>query len=579
MTLLILFAVVAGAGTALTPCVLPVLPGLLASAGTGGRRRPLGVILGLTITHTLAIVALASLIDGVGLPDGGVRTLAVVVLLVFGLSLLVPSVAARIEAPLGRLARFGPRGRGEGFWSGLVVGGGLGFVYAPCAGPILAAVVSVSATRGASGELVAVALGYAAGSALVLLAIAYGGRRLIDRLRAAGRGPAVQRTLGVVMVLTAVAVAANLDVRFQTALADELPAFVTNPTRSLERSGSVEDRLAELRGRSRFAESADEPTASASAGLPVLGRAPDFAGDGRWFNTPGDAPLDLKGLRGRVVLIDFWTYTCINCLRTMPYLRAWDGSYRDRGLTIVGVHTPEFAFERDSANVERAIADNRLRYPVVQDNDFATWHAWGNQYWPAKYLIDARGRVRYVHFGEGNYEETDSAIRALLAEAGADGLGAPARARVEIPSGRLATPETYLGYERAEGFLPGPLRRGVGRYPGVDELPPVRFALSGTWNVTKEAATAVADAEIDARVTARKVFLVLSSEDELPREVEVLLDGKPIGASEAGADVSAGRVTVRGERLYRLVSLDRVEDRRLTLRLPPGVSGYAFTFG
>lgn len=191
MTLLILFAVVAGAGTALTPCVLPVLPGLLASAGTGGRRRPLGVILGLTITHTLAIVALASLIDGVGLPDGGVRTLAVVVLLVFGLSLLVPSVAARIEAPLGRLARFGPRGRGEGFWSGLVVGGGLGFVYAPCAGPILAAVVSVSATRGASGELVAVALGYAAGSALVLLAIAYGGRRLIDRLRAAGRGPAV----------------------------------------------------------------------------------------------------------------------------------------------------------------------------------------------------------------------------------------------------------------------------------------------------------------------------------------------------------------------------------------------------
>ena len=342
------------------------------------------------------------------------------------------------------------------------------------------------------------------------------------------------------MVLTAVAVAADLDVRFQTALADELPAFVTNPTRSLERSGSVEDRLAELRGRSRFAETADEPTTSASpsAGLPVLGRAPEFAGNGRWFNTPGDGPLDLKGLRGRVVLIDFWTYTCINCLRTMPYLRAWDGSYRDRGLTIVGVHTPEFAFERDSGNVERAIADNRLRYPVVQDNDFATWNAWGNQYWPAKYLIDARGRVRYVHFGEGKYEETDSAIRALLAESGADGLGAPARARVEIPSGGLATPETYLGYERAEGFVPGPLRPGVGRYSGVDELPPVSFALSGTWNVTKEAATAVADAEIDARVTARKVFLVLSSKDELPREVEVLLDGKPIGASEAGADVT-----------------------------------------
>jgi cytochrome c biogenesis protein CcdA/thiol-disulfide isomerase/thioredoxin len=574
MALLILFAVVAGAGTALTPCVLPVLPGLLASAGSGGRRRPLGVILGLTITHTVAIVALASLIDGVGLPDGGVRALAVVVLLVFGLSLLVPSLAARLEAPLTRLARFGPRGRGQGFWSGLVVGGGLGFVYAPCAGPILAAVVSVSATRGASGELVAVALGYAAGSGLVLLAIAYGGRRLIDRLRAAGRGPTVQRALGVVMVATAVAVATDLDVRFQTALADELPAFVTNPTRSLERSASVEDRLAELRGHSRFRE-----TAGGSAGLPVLGRAPDFAGNGRWFNTPAGAPLKLEQLRGRVVLVDFWTYTCINCLRTLPYLRAWDARYRKRGLTIVGVHTPEFAFERDAGNVGRAVAQNHLRYAVAQDNDYGTWTAWGNQYWPAKYLIDSRGRVRYTHFGEGDYEQTEAAIRALLAEAGADRLGAPARAHAETASGGLATPETYLGFERAARFLPGPLRRGLGRYPGVDELPPVHFALSGTWNVTGESARAVADAKIDARVTARKVFLVLSSEGGRPRDVEVLLDGKPVAASDAGADVQGGRVRVREERLYRLVALDRVEDRRVTLRVPAGVSAYAFTFG
>jgi cytochrome c biogenesis protein CcdA/thiol-disulfide isomerase/thioredoxin len=576
MALLVLFAVVAGAATALTPCVLPVLPGLLASAGTGGRRRPLGVIAGLTITHTVAIVALASLIDGVGLPDDAVRTLAVVVLLAFGVSLAVPGVAARVEAPLSRLARLGPRGRGTGFWSGLVVGGGLGFVYAPCAGPILAAVVSVSATRGASAELVAVALGYTAGSALVLLAIAYGGRRLLDRLRAAGRGPAVQRTLGAVMVATAVAVAADLDVRFQTALADELPAFVTNPTRGLERSATVEERLAELRGRSRFAAAeASEP----SAGLPVLGRAPDFAGNDRWFNTPANAPLTLEALRGRVVLIDFWTYTCINCIRTLPYLRAWDGRYRDDGLTIVGVHTPEFAFEREAANVERAVARNRLRYPVAQDNDYATWSAWGNQYWPAKYLVDARGRVRYAHFGEGAYEETDAAIRALLAEAGAERLGDPARARVETAAAGLATPETYLGYERAARFLPGPLRPGVGRYPGVDELPPIHFALAGTWDVSREAARALRGAVLEARVTARRVFLVLSLRGERPRDVQVLLDGRPIAARDAGADVRDGRVTVREERLYRLVSLDAVEDRRLTLRFAPGVTGYAFTFG
>jgi cytochrome c biogenesis protein CcdA/thiol-disulfide isomerase/thioredoxin len=577
VVLLVLFAFVAGAGTALTPCVLPVLPALLAFAGSGGRRRPLGVIAGLTATFTVAIVALASLVDGVGLPDGAVRALAVVVLLGFGVALLVPSPAARVEAPLSRLARFGPRGRGDGFWSGLLVGAGLGFVYAPCAGPILAAVVSVSATQGASGELVAVALGYAAGSALVLLLIAYGGRRLLDRLRAAGRGPVVQRTLGAVMVATAVAVATDLDVRFQTALADDFPDVLVNPTRALERSDAVEDRLADLRGRSRFEERARP--GGRRAGLPVLGRAPDFTGNDRWWNTSANAPLELADLRGRVVLVDFWTYTCINCIRTLPYLRAWDGRYRERGLTVVGVHTPEFAFEREAQNVERAIAQNRLRYPIAQDNEYATWSAWGNQYWPAKYLIDARGRVRFAHFGEGSYEETEAAIRALLAEAGADRLGAMTRARVETASRELATPETYLGYERAEGFLPGPPRPGFGRYEGVEELPPVHFALSGAWNVSRESATAISGARIDARVTARKVFLVLSSEGRRPRDVQVLLDGRPVGAAEAGDDVRDGRVTVREERLYRLVSLPRVEDRRLTLRLPAGVTGYAFTFG
>jgi cytochrome c biogenesis protein CcdA/thiol-disulfide isomerase/thioredoxin len=577
MLLLVLFAFVAGAGTAVTPCVLPVLPALLASAGTGGRRRPLGVIVGLTATFTIAIVALASVIDGVGLPDGAVRTIAVVVLLVFGLSLLVPSVAARIEAPLSRLARFGPSDRGEGFWSGLVVGGGLGFVYAPCAGPILAAVVSVSATRGASGELVAVALGYAAGSAVVLLLIAYGGRAVVERIRRAGRGPAVQRGLGLVMVATAVAVATDLDVRFQTALANDFPAFLTNPTRALERSHAVEDRLSDLRGPARFAEAGGGT--HRKAGLPVLGRAPDFTGNERWFNTPGDAPLSLRRLRGRVVLVDFWTYTCINCIRTLPYVRAWDERYRKDGLTVVGVHTPEFSFEHEAKNVERAIAQNGLRYPVAQDNRYATWNAWGNQYWPAKYLIDAQGRVRYAHFGEGSYGKTEAAIRALLAEAGARRLGREAHPSVETASPGLATPETYLGFEKAQGFLPGPLRPGVGRYAGVDDLPPVHFALAGTWDVSAEAATAVRDSEIQARVTARRVFLVLSSKGERPRDVEVLLDGKPVPESEAGADVRGGALTVREQRLYRLISLPRVEDRRLTLRLPPGVSGYAFTFG
>lgn len=594
MALLILFALVAGAGTAISPCVLPMLPALLSASATGGRRRPLGIIAGLTVTFTVAIVALATVIDGVGLADGSVRALAIVVLLGFGVALVVPALGDRLEAPLSRLARLGPRTGGTGFRSGLLVGGALGFVYAPCAGPILGAVVSVSATQGTSAAIVAIALAYGIGSAVVLLALAYGGRRVLEPLRRAGRGPVVQRVLGGVMVLTAVAMAAELDVRFQTALANDFPAVIANPTGALERSGAVEDRLADLRGAPRFDS---EAVAAAHGGsTPVspeegeryrpLGRAPDFTGNDRWFNTEGDRALSLRGLRGRVVLVDFWTYTCINCLRTFPALKAWDERYRDDGLTIVGVHTPEFSFERDAENVREAIERSGLEYPVAQDNAYGTWNAWGNQYWPAKYLIDARGQVRYTHFGEGDYAETEKAIRALLAErgdgSGGLGLGEPSTPATERadPGGR--TPETYLGAERAQGFVPGPPATGTNRYPGVEpeELPQGGFSLGGRWKVDGESATAVSDgATLDARFTARKVFLVLSSRGGRPRDVDVSLDGEPLSAADAGEDVRDGAVSVTGERLYRLVSLPEAGTHRLRLKLPAGVTGYAFTFG
>jgi cytochrome c biogenesis protein CcdA/thiol-disulfide isomerase/thioredoxin len=552
MTLLVLFAIAAGAGTALSPCVLPVLPALLSAGASGGRRRPLGVVLGLATTFTITVAGFASVIDGVGLGDGTLRSLAVIALLVFGLALLAPKLADRIEAPLSRLARFGPKSRGDGFWSGLGVGAALGFVYAPCAGPVLAAVISVGA---ASGSSLAVALAYALGTAIVLLAFCLGGRRVLARVP-----PLVlQRTLGVVMVLTALAIITQVDLRFQTALAEHAPGFLVNPTGSLERSKPIEDRLAQLRGKSRF-----DGTARASMGskLKVLGTAPDFAGGGRWFNTK---PLTLKALRGRVVLIDFWTYTCINCLRTLPHVRAWDARYRAAGLTIVGVHTPEFDFEHDSGNVEDAIKRSKLRYPVLQDNDYATWNGWGNRYWPAKYLIDARGRVRYAHFGEGEYDQTEQAIRTLLAQAGAEKLGGRAKVGPEAAV-EARTPETYLGVQRAQGWTPS-LLPGTHDYPGNT---PKRnqFALGGTWRIGDEPAEAVKDATIDARFSARKVYLVLSSRGEQPREVEVRVDGQPTRT-----------VTVRRQRLYELVSLPRAGEHRLSLRFEPGVAGYAFTFG
>jgi len=585
MIVLVGFAVLAGAGTALSPCVLPVLPALLSAGGVGGRRRPLGIVLGLSITFTITIVGLASVVNGVGLGSDPLRDVAIAVLLGFGLALLLPGVAARLEAPLSRLARFGPRSTGDGFASGLFVGGALGFVYTPCAGPILAAVISVSA---ASGRTVAVAVAYALGSAAMLLALSLGGRRLFDRVRRAGRGPTLQRALGTIMLLTAIAIAAKLDVNFDQYIAQHIPEV--NLTASLEKSHAVESRLPQLIGHTaKFKASSGSPTEPAGASqtklladarsLKDVGVAPDFTETQRWFNTPASRPLTLSALRGRVVLVDFWTYTCINCLRTLPYLKAWDAAYRRDGLTIVGVHTPEFAFEHDAGNVANAIQQFGLRYPVVQDNQMGTWNAYGNQYWPADYLIDAPGQVRYAPFGEGEYSQTETAIRALLAEAGAQVGGMSRPAGVVVPS-QQTTPETYVGTARAEGWLAAP-KAGTHAYgpPATGELRLNEFALGGSWTIGQQAAEARAGASIDVEFQAKHAYLVLSSPSERPLPVHVLLDGRPIPAAQAGADVHGGVVTVRRQRLYTLVSLPQDGRHHLGLRLAPGVSAYAFTFG
>jgi cytochrome c biogenesis protein CcdA/thiol-disulfide isomerase/thioredoxin len=596
MIVLLGFALLAGAGTALSPCVLPVLPALLSASAAGGRRRPLGIVLGLAVTFTVAIVALAQLVNGVGLAGGAARTLAIVVLVAFGLVLLLPAVAERVQAPLSRLARFGPRTRGTGFWSGLGVGGALGFVCAPCAGPILAAVTSVSASGGASARVVAVAVAYAVGLSAVLLLYGLGGRAVLARVRRTARGHLVERTLGVVLLVTAVVMATNLDVRFEDALArsTSLPGFLVDPTRALENSHAVQSRLASLRPASRFAErqrqeAAVTPVAThvgvtipgvKTPPLPQLGLAPAFRKTQRWFNTPGGRPLELAQMRGHVVLVDFWTYTCINCIRTLPFLKGLYATYHRAGLDVVGVETPEFTFEQDADNVAEAVKNDGLRYPVVQDNRYGTWNAYQNEYWPAEYLIDARGQLRHTHFGEGDYKQDEAAVRELLYEAGARHLPAPMGAHAILPSQGLATPETYLDSQRSQGFAQ-PLQGGTRFYPGVIDPQVNEFGLHGTWKVSSQSSTPTsAGAYVIGRFQAAHVYLVLTSAHNMPRTVRVLLDGKPIPARYAGADVrSGGRVTVRGQRLYSLVSAPADETATITVQVPPGVSAYDFTFG
>ncbi len=583
MALLILFGFVAGAATALSPCVLPVLPIALSAGATGGRRRPLGIVAGLAISFTFATVALVYVISALGLPNDFLRKLGIVVLLGFGITLMIPALAARLEAWMSRFAsRAGvAKSNGDGFWSGVVVGASLGLVYAPCAGPILAGVITVSASQSFSTGRLAVALSYGIGSAVVLYFLMLGGRRVIRPL--AQRGVGLQIAMGGVMVLVALAMLGNYDIRFQNHIAGSLPSFLVNPSKGLEDTASARSALADIRGGghgvgSEATGAAPESDARGRLDLPVLGVAPEFVDNQRWFNTPGDRPLTLSGLRGRVVLVDFWTYSCINCIRTFPYLKAWDAKYRKDGLTIVGVHTPEFPFEREASNVEAAISENGIRYPVAQDNEQATWNAYGNQYWPAEYFIDAQGRVRFVHFGEGEYGEKEKVIRDLLAEAGRTVKGGATRVRAVAPSRTVTTPETYFGAARAERFTNSMLSPGSHDFTAPASLPADEFAYHGRWSITLDSATAGAGASLDLNFGARRVYLVLGSPGH-HRRVKVLLDGRPISGSDAGSDVHGGALTVTGQRLYNLVDLPRVGHHVLSLEPEAGVEGYAFTFG
>ncbi len=556
MVLLILFGFIAGAATAVSPCVLPVLPIALSAGATGGRRRPLGIVAGLVVSFTFAIVALVYVIDAVGLPGELVRDIAIGVLLVFGAVLVMPPLAARFEAAASRLTnRFGTRrADADGFWSGTLLGASLGILYAPCASAVLAGVIVVTASQDFSAGRLAVALAYALGSGSVLYLLMLGGRRLIRPL--ARRAGVLQVATGAVMIVVGLAMLGDYDLRFQREVVADLPSFLVNPAEGIENADSAKTALASISGVSphglgtRASEGSEEEVtrtppsrlAAEKSTLPSYGPAPEFTDTERWFNTPGGRPLTMRELRGKVVLVDFWTYSCVNCIRTLPYLNAWYERYHRDGFVIVGVHSPEFPFEREAGNVEAAIGREGIRYPVVQDNELGTWEAYGNQYWPAEYFIDADGNVRYAHFGEGEYEEKETVIRELLAEAGEQ----PGRARADAhgiaPSEGTTTPETYLGPFRAErnaNEAPD-LGQGLSEYTAPATLGANEWALGGHWDVDSESINADAGASLRLDFNARRAYLVLGSPSG-PRQMKVFLDGKPITPAEAGEDVARRR--------------------------------------
>ncbi|KVX60593.1 cytochrome c biogenesis protein DipZ [Burkholderia stagnalis] len=614
--LLIVLAYLGGVLTILSPCILPVLPFVFARADQPFRRSGLPLLVGMALTF--AVVATLAAVGGgwAAQANQAGRWAALALLAVFGLTLLLPQLAEHLTRPLvaagNRLTGLAQRdGRPAGPGSSFVLGIATGLLWAPCAGPILGLVLTGAALRGANVGTTLLLVAYAAGAATSLgVALLIGGKVFAAMKRSLGAGEWIKRGIGTALLAGVGAIALGLDTgalaQLSTVTTGGLEAKLVDrlggrsqPAKAA--AGAPADAVmaaagapAQPDGAMMRAAATSQPQAmraAAPAALPVEGTLPSLDGAVQWLNSP---PLTTAGLRGKVVLVDFWTYSCINCLRTLPYINAWARKYAPYGLVVIGVHAPEFAFERDIGNVRKAVHDLGIGYPVAIDNNYAIWRAFGNEYWPAHYFVDAQGRIRRHHFGEGEYAESERAIQALLAEAGHPealnvpvGLaGAPAQgAQAAADSAAVRSPETYVGYARAEDFSSpgGVVRDAAHRYdaparPGLND-----WGLAGTWQVGAEhAALAAPSGRIVYRFHARDLHLVLGPDaNGRPVRFRVTLDGAAPGAAH-GADVDAqGYGTVTGQRLYQLVrQAGPIADRTFSIEfLDAGVRAYAFTFG
>jgi cytochrome c biogenesis protein CcdA/thiol-disulfide isomerase/thioredoxin len=606
--MLFALAFLGGVLTILSPCILPVLPFVFTRTNVPFRRGALPLLAGMAVTF--AVVASLAAVGGgwVVRANQWGRWLALILMLVLGLALLLPSIADRLSRPFvalgNRLSSAAAKREGR-FGASLLLGVATGLLWAPCAGPILGLILTGAALNGANLETSLLLLAFAAGSAVSLAAALLLGARVFAALkRSLGAEEWVRRALGAAVMLSAVAIAFGLDTGFlaRVSTASTTRLEETLFGRLIPKRGASHDDDVLLPGPAMAGGPAMMPGSNAmmagsnammsarggAAALPVEGVMPPLDGVTEWLNS---APLSRESLRGKVVLVDFWTYSCINCLRALPYVEAWHEKYRDQGLVVIGVHSPEFAFEKDVRNVRREVAQLGLKYPVAVDNDYAVWRAFANQYWPAHYFIDANGNIRHTHFGEGEYDASERVIQQLLAEAGSSGVAtdlvAPGGEGAALASDLVGvvTPETYIGHARAESFVsPG------GQVPGVahDYTVPQRlglneWALEGRWIVgEEEAALDATPGKIVMHFQARDLHLVLGpGADGKPVRFRVKLDGAAPG-DDRGSDVDAGGVgTVQEHRLYQLIrQRDAGRDRTFEIEfLDSGVAAYAFTFG
>jgi len=571
MVFLLFFAFVSGLVTILAPCIWPLLPIILSSSVAGKNHiRPLGITLGIMLSFSVFTLTISYLVRLFHFDPNILRLAAVIVLGFLGLTMIIPAWNRFLEGMLSRLSgAFGGKTQTEndGFAAGFITGLSLGIVWSPCAGPILAAIATLAATGQVSTSVIFITLAYITGIGIPLFIFAYGGQQVVARTRFLSRQTGhIQQIFGVIMIITAIAIYTNYD----TYILNKIPDFSAN-INQLANNKTIKGQLDNLRGKKATPHNLFD----------INTPAPEFTGISKWLNT--DKLLTMRQLRGKVVLIDFWTYTCINCIRTLPHVTSWYDKYKNRGLVVIGVHTPEFEFEKNTDNVLNAIKQFNIHYPVAQDNAYATWNVYNNQYWPAEYLIDAKGAIRRTHFGEGEYDQTEQAIQALLNEAGSQVNTGLINMPDETPHGQLS-PESYLGVSRMQFFYPnGTAANGNQTFTLTKNIPPNTFSFGGNWNITAENAITDTNAVLEYNFIAQKVFLVLRPPKTGSGTIKIFLDGKPVDEKTQGAgnDVKNGIITVDNDRLYNLINLRGSTENHL-LRLEfqtPGIEVFAFTFG
>ncbi len=575
MILLIAFAFLAGIVTILSPCILPILPIILSSTIGGqntGKSRPMGVVIGFILSFTFFTLFLSTLVRLSGISADALRLVSVFVIAGFGASLLIPQFQLLVERLFSKLAGLMPSSQNRtGFSGGLLIGLSVGLLWTPCVGPILASVISLAITGTVTFDAFLITLAYSLGTAIPMFLIILGGQNALRRVPwLLSNTVKIQKVFGILMIITAIGIYNNVDRKFQTYILNTFPNYGVGLTK-FEDNETIKNQLKKMN---------EDKINNSDIGKPTSGlldqkgpKAPEIIPGGAWFNSN---PLTLEQLKGKVVIIDFWTYTCINCQRTFPYLRQWHEKYKDKGLVIIGVHSPEFEFEKNEKNVAQAIKDFKLPYAIVQDNDFATWRAYDNRYWPAKYIIDKEGYIRYTHFGEGAYDETEKVIQELLKETGVKDVSS----EINNPTYQVQTktPEIYLGFSRIDNFASPEriMQNSLSSYTFPLNLPDNQFAFEGNWNAMEEYANPQKGAKLLLNFESKEVFLVMRTKGN-PAKVKVYLDNK---LQYFGEDNKNGVVTVDADRLYKLINLPTPGRHILKLEFEDSNAElYAFTFG